>query len=197
MKRKRKNPNIYIIAGPNGAGKTTFAMEFLPRYAQCRNFVNADLIAQGLAPFDLKGIEITAGRVLLKQISALSRRREDFAFETTLSGKTYFSFFKKLKEDGYSLHLFFLWLPNVEIALARIKKRVANGGHNIPPKDVYRRFHRSINNLFKLYLSLSDSWMFFDNSGIPPRLIAKKQYDRLIISDENLFYKILRTIDYK
>lgn len=195
VEKEKTNPNIYIIAGPNGAGKTTFATEFLPKYARCKNFVNADLIAQGLAPFNSKSVEITAGRILLKQIFALAQKREDFAFETTLSGKTYFSFLKKLKEGGYFIHLFFLWIPNVEIALMRIKKRVANGGYNISTKDVRRRFHRSINNLFKLYRPLLDSWMLFDNSGIPPRLIAKNQYDKLEISDENLFNEIAQTID--
>ena len=195
MKKERANPKIYIIAGPNGAGKTTFATEFLPKYAQCKNFVNADLIAQGLAPFNSKSVEITAGRILLKQIYELAQKREDFAFESTLAGKSYFPFLKKLKKEGYFIHLFFLWIPNVDLALMRIKKRVANGGHNIPAKDVRRRFRRSIKNLFKLYKPLLDSWVLFDNSGIPPQLIAKAQYDRLEIFDENLFDKITQKGD--
>ncbi len=190
MKKERVNPNLYIIAGPNGAGKTTFAKEFLPKYARCKNFVNTDLIAQGLAPFNWQSAEIKAGRIFLLQIHEFAQQREDFAFETTLSGKTYPSFFKKLKKEGYSIHLFFLWIPNVEIALTRIKKRVANGGHNIPAKDVRRRFHRSIDNLFKLYEPLLDSWILFDNSGIPPCLIAKAQHSKLEISNKSLFNKI-------
>lgn len=190
MNKKTINLNLYIIAGPNGAGKTTFAKEFLPKYAQCKNFVNADLIAQGLAPFNSQSVEIKAGRILLTQIHEFAQKCEDFSFETTLSGKSYLPFLKKLKKKGYFIHLFFLWIPNVELALTRIKKRVANGGHNIPAKDVRRRFQRSINNFFRLYKPLSDSWMFFDNSAIPPHLIAKAQYDKLEISDGNLFHKI-------
>lgn len=195
MNKAKVNPNIYIIAGPNGAGKTTFATEFLPKYAQCKNFVNADLIARGLAPFNSKSVEITAGRILLKQIYELAQRREDFAFETTLSGKSYLPFLKRLKKEGYFIHLFFLWIPDVELALMRIKKRVANGGHNISTKDVRRRFHRSIQNLFKLYKPLLDSWMLFDNAGVPPRLIAKAQYDKLEIFDKDLFSKIIQKRD--
>lgn len=190
VKKESANLNLYIIAGPNGAGKTTFAKEFLPKYAQCKNFVNADLIAQGLAPFNSQSVGIKAGRILLGRIHELAQKCEDFAFETTLSGRSYLPFLKKLKEKGYFIHLFFLWISNVDIALTRIKKRVANGGHNIPAKDVRRRFHRSIDNLFKLYEPLVDSWMLFDNSAVPPRLIARAQYSKLEISDKNLFHKI-------
>lgn len=189
MEKNKTNPNLYIIAGPNGAGKTTFAKEFLPRYAQCKNFVNADLIAKGLAPFDSQSAEIKAGRILLKQIHELAQNGEDFAFETTLSGKSYLTFLKKLKKR-YSIHLFFLWIPNVELALMRIKERVENGGHDIPVKDVRRRFKRSIENFFSLYKLLLDSWMFFDNSAVPPHLIAKAKYSKLEIFDKNLFCRI-------
>lgn len=190
MKKDEINPNLYVIAGPNGAGKTTFAREFLPKYVQCKNFVNADLIAQGLAPFDSQSAEIKAGRILLKQIHELAQRNEDFAFESTLSGKSYLPFLKKLKKKGYLIHLFFLWIPNVELALMRIKKRVEKGGHNIPAKDVRRRFRRSIDNFFRLYRPLLDSWMLFDNSTVPPHLIAKAKYSKLEIFDKDLFYRI-------
>jgi len=90
----------------------------------------------------------------------------------------------------FFIHLFFVWIPNIEIALMRIKKRVENGGHNIPAIDVRRRFHRSINNFFILYKPLLDSWMLFDNSAVPPRLIAKAKYKKLEVSDNDLFRKI-------
>ena len=115
MRKERVNPNLYIIAGPNGAGKTTFAKEFLPKYARCKNFVNADLIAQGLAPFNWQSAKIKAGRILLLQIHEFAQQRGDFAFETTLSGKTYLSFFKKLKKEGYSIHFFFFGFPTSKL----------------------------------------------------------------------------------
>ncbi|UCB57755.1 MAG: zeta toxin family protein [Candidatus Omnitrophota bacterium] len=188
----KSESNLYIIAGPNGAGKTTFAKEFLPKYAQCKNFVNADLIAQGLAPFNSRSVEIKAGKILLRQIHELAQKCEDFSFETTLSGKSYLPFLKKLKKQGYYIHLFFLWIPNVELALKRIRERVANGGHNIPSKDVRRRFSRSINNFVNYYKPLLDMWMIFDNSAVPPHLIAKAQSSKLEILDENLFNKIIQ-----
>jgi predicted ABC-type ATPase len=190
MRAKKQSPNLYIIAGPNGAGKTTFAKEFLPKYAQCKNFVNADFIAQGLAPFDSQSAQVRAGRILILRIRELAKKGEDFAFETTLSGKTYLSFLKKLKKKGYSIHLFFLWIPDVNLSLTRIKKRVANGGHNIPSADVRRRFHRSIDNFFTLYKPLLDSWMLFDNSRIPPYLIANMQHENLKLFDEKLYKQI-------
>src|SRR5581483_9812667 len=114
-----------IIAGPNGAGKTTFARKFLPRYAQCTNFVNADLIAEGLSPLKPKAAAVRAGRLVLREIEHYRAEAIDFGFETTLSGKTYRKVIEGLKRDGYRVHIFFLWLPTVSIALKRIQLRVA------------------------------------------------------------------------
>ena len=159
------NPkNLYIIAGPNGSGKTTFARKFLPDHAECTHFINADLIAQGLSPFSPVVAAMKAGRLVLKEIQELSGKGISFAFETTLSGKTYLSLIKSLKNKGYQIHLFFLWIPSPNLALERIKERVASGGHDVPAADVRRRFRRSVDNFFKVYESHLDSWMLFDNS---------------------------------
>ncbi|OIO35857.1 MAG: hypothetical protein AUJ74_04630 [Candidatus Omnitrophica bacterium CG1_02_44_16] len=187
-----KNKNIYIIAGPNGSGKTTFAKKFLPDYAKCLHFVNADLIASGLSPFSPQIAAMKAGRLVLEQLHDLTNKDVDFAFETTLSGKTYINFLKKIKQRGYRLHLFFLWIPNTELALARIKDRVAEGGHNVSANDVRRRFARSIHNFFQFYRSLLDSWMLFDNSGLVPKLIAEEKDGHADILDKDLFDKILK-----
>lgn len=184
--------NVYIIAGPNGAGKTTFAKEFLPGYAHCHNFVNADLIAGGLSPFSPGIVAIKAGKLLLEQIRKLSEKEADFAFETTLAGKGHAAFLKKLREKGYTVHLIFLWIPSKELALARIKERVARGGHSVADEDVKRRFDRSIRNFLTLYKPLLDTWSLFDNSTASPRLIAKEEYGRITIIDKEVFEAIIK-----
>ena len=190
MSTKKKSPNLYIIAGPNGAGKTTFAKEFLPHYAKCENFVNADLIAQGLSPFSPEAAAMRAGRLVLEQIRRLANRRSDFGFETTLSGVTYALLLRRLKAQGYRIQLFFLWIPTVEMTLARIADRVRRGGHDIPEKVVRRRFRKGIQNLFTRYRPLLDLWMLFDNSGTEPRLIAREEVGELRLFDQALFAKI-------
>lgn len=187
---KNINKNIYIIAGPNGSGKTTFASKFLPQYANCQNFVNADMIAQGLSPFSPRIAAIKAGRLVLERIHELAKKNVSFAFETTLSGKTYLNILKTQKNRGYQLHLFFLWIPDAELAVARIKDRVAEGGHSVPVHDVFRRFNRSIFNLFNVYLPVLDSVMLFDNAGSVPDLIAEQKNGKLVIVNNDIYRKI-------
>ena len=189
-----KNKNVYIIAGPNGSGKTTFAKEFLPDYAKCPNFVNADLIAQGLAPFLPRSAAIKAGRLVLLQIQEFADRGVDFAFETTLSGKSYLRLLRVLRAKSYATHLFFLWIPSPALAIARIKDRVAEGGHDVPVEDVKRRFTRSIYNFFKLYQPLLDSWMLFNNFGAKPVLIAKQKNGHIKIIHKQLFELINQSV---
>lgn len=117
-------PNLYIVAGPNGVGKTTFARKFLPRYADCRNFVNVDLIAAGLSPFAPETAAVRAGRIMLKQIEHFARRGVDFGLETTLSGRSYLKLIHDLKKQLYQITIFFLWAPSIEVTRARVKQRV-------------------------------------------------------------------------
>lgn len=187
-----KTKNIYIIAGPNGSGKTTFARKFLPEYAKCRNFVNADLIAQGLSPFSPSAAAIKAGRLVLEQIHSLAGKNVDFAFETTLSGKSYVRLLTALKKKGYAINLFFLWIPNAELALSRIRDRVSAGGHDVPAVDVKRRFYRGICNFFEYYKPLSDTWLLFNNADASPRLIAKEKSGKTEVVDRELFEKIIK-----
>jgi len=135
---------LYVIAGPNGVGKTTFAGKFLPNYANCKNFINADLIAQGMSPFSPETAAVRAGRLVLKEIEFFAHRKLSFAFETTLSGRGYIRLIRRLKEKGYKVHLFFLSVENVEVSLSRIKERVSKGGHDVPERVVRRRFQRSM-----------------------------------------------------
>ena len=162
---------IIIIAGPNGAGKTTFACEYLPNEANCPIFINADLIAAGLAPFAPETASIKAGRLMLNEIKANFKAGNNFAFETTLSGKTYAKHIVDWKNQGYHITMFFLSLPNAEFAIARVANRVADGGHNIPEATIRRRFKSGLYNFQTLYKKLADSWSLYDNSKEQPLLL--------------------------
>jgi predicted ABC-type ATPase len=188
----KNGKSAYVIAGSNGSGKTTFARLFLPDYAKCRNFVNADLIAQGLAPFDPRAASVKAGKLVLGQIADYARRGEDFAFETTLAGRSHVRILRRLKSSGYVLHLFFLWMPDPRLALARIRERVVEGGHDVPAEDVRRRFARGLWNFLHLYGPLMDSWMLFDNSGLRPVLVSKKKGGQVEVFNKDLHQSIFR-----
>jgi predicted ABC-type ATPase len=181
------SPTLYIIAGPNGAGKTTFAREFLPNYAECKNFINADLIAQGVAPFSPEAAAFRAGRLMLEEIDLHAKRSESFGFETMLSGRSYLSLIRDLKKRGYKVHLFFLWIPTVALALRRVRARVLEGGHDVPEDVVRRRFDRSIRNFLVCYRPLGDSWMLFDNSGATPAILAFEKQGSLRIMNRQLY----------
>lgn len=182
---------LYIIAGPNGVGKTTFASEFLPRYADCENFINADLIAQAMSPFAPEAAAIRAGRLVLNEIRNFAKHRVSFAFETTLSGLTYLRLIRQLKRDGYQVHVFFLCVKDVDVALSRVRDRVLKGGHDIPETVIRRRFGRSIQNFFRNYRFLADSWYLFDNSGGMPTQIAFERSGKLRIMDQQQFQGLM------
>jgi predicted ABC-type ATPase len=170
-------PHIVIIAGPNGAGKTTFARELLPRDLGYQAFVNADLIAAGLEPFQPERAAFRAGRLMLEEIAAHVAARENFGFETTLSGRGYAAMIPRWQKQGYWVTLMFLQLDDVEAALERVEQRVRQGGHDIPPSVVRRRFEAGLSNFNRLYKPLVDSWALYDNSGDAPVLIDWRSRD--------------------
>ncbi len=172
-------PLCHVVAGANGSGKTTFALHFLPRYAGCLEFVNPDLIAGGLSPFDPTRSAVKAGRLVLERIRELSDARLDFGFETTLSGRGYLAWLDALKRSGYRLHLYYVWVPDVIVLTARIRQRVATGGHFVPDADVIRRRERSLS-LLRDYASLTDTFRVFDNSGPTPVLIYERNGSAVI-----------------
>lgn len=169
MLKKRR---IIIVAGPNGTGKTTFAREYLIREAHCPDFINVDLIAAGLSPFDPDRAAIRAGRVMLSEIQRRTRAGESFAFETTLSGHVYARLIQRWRSTGYRVRLIFLSLPTPEMAIARIATRVAQGGHNVKSTVVRRRFDSGLRNFQDIYMNLVDKWEWYDNSGTTPQLIS-------------------------
>lgn len=162
---------IIVIAGPNGAGKTTFARSFLPQEAQCPRFINADLIAAGLAPFAPQAAAIKAGRLMLEEIATCVRRGESFAFETTLAGLGYLAHLKAWRAAGYRVSLFFLSLPDAEVAIARVAERVRQGGHNIPEDVIRRRFASGLRNFEQAYKPAVNAWAKYDNEGESPILL--------------------------
>jgi len=168
-----EKPRLLLIAGPNGAGKTTFAREFLPREADCPEFVNADLIAAGLSPFRPEAAAYRAGRLMLREIDRLAASGGSFALESTLSGRTYVQRIHDWRASGYVVELFFLSLPNADFAVSRVRQRVREGGHDVPEATVRRRFAAGLYNFERLYQPIVDAWALYDNSGIAPVLLKQ------------------------
>ena len=167
-----KQRRIIIVAGPNGAGKTTFAREYLLKEAHCPDFVNVDLIAAGLSPFDPSRAAIRAGRIMLAEIQRRIRKGESFAFETTLSGHICARLIPEWRNSDYQVRLIFLSLQDPDIAVARVAARVAQGGHHVASAVVRRRFDSGLRNLQGVYMKLVDKWEWYDNSGNTPQLIS-------------------------
>ncbi len=168
MSNERK---VIIIAGPNGAGKTTFAREFLPNEAGCPVFVNADLIAAGLAPFAPESAAVQAGRVMLAELRRHFAAGTGFAFETTLSGRAYLRHIRDWRAAGYRVELIFLRLNSADEAVARVAQRVRQGGHGIEEEVIRRRFAAGLANFSEIYAPAVDAWALYDNSAELPRLI--------------------------
>jgi predicted ABC-type ATPase len=173
MAKSKRQPRCIVIAGPNGAGKTTFARQYLPSDAVVVHFVNADLIAAGLSPLQPELAAIAAGRLVLKELDRLVELRADFAFETTLGGLSYARKLQRWKRAGYQIEMVYLRLRSTGLALRRIATRVRQGGHDVPPKDVVRRFRRGWDNFQNVYRVLADSWAVYENSDRTPRLIER------------------------
>ncbi len=162
---------IIIIAGPNGAGKTTFAKDFLPKEAHTLRFINADLIAAGLAPFNPEVASIKAARIMLKELDECAAAEINFAFETTLSGLKYLQRIDDWKRQGYIIKICFISLQSVDLAISRVAERVKQGGHNIPEATIRRRFASGIKNFATKYKNSVDSWALYDGTCTPPELI--------------------------
>jgi predicted ABC-type ATPase len=166
--------NLYVVAGCNGVGKTTASFTILPEILNCREFVNADEIASGLSPFQAEKAAIEAGKIMLDRIRHLIGENANFAFETTLAPKTYKDIVLKSQAMGYNVTLLFFWLQNVELAKKRVEKRVLEGGHDIDPIVIERRYINGIRNFFEIYMPIVDEVLVFDNSEGKHELIAKK-----------------------
>jgi predicted ABC-type ATPase len=184
--------NLYIIAGCNGAGKTTASFTILPEIIDCKEFVNADEIAKGLSPFQPEKVAFEAGRIMLNRIAELLDSSESFAFETTLSTRSYKQKVEEAKQKGFTTTLLFFWLQNAELAKERVRIRVSEGGHNIETDVIERRYIKGIKNLFDIYLPIVDGALIFDNSFGKHVLIARKTIEKELEIIDNSKFTLLK-----
>jgi predicted ABC-type ATPase len=185
---------LYIISGCNGAGKTTASFTILPDVLDCKEFINADEIARGLSPFQPEKVGIEAGRIMLNRIQELLFQGKTFAFETTLATKSYKNIIQQAKTLGYTVNLLFFSLDSIELAIDRVKTRVAEGGHHIPSDVIARRYMNGLKNLFEIYSDIVDNLTIFNNSNGEPELIAKKDSMNSIQVIDLKAYKFLKSV---
>ena len=188
-------PRMYILAGCNGAGKTTASYTFLPEILDCREFVNSDEFAKSLSPFDPSVASVSASRYMLRRINYLLERGIDFSVETTLATRSLGKIINEAREKSYVITLLYLWVQSPEIAIQRVRDRVATGGHNIPEDVLRRRYSAGLKYLFEIYMPICDRWMIADNSGPTFMLVAEGDDRRIIIKDEEKIKKIREMIE--
>ena len=182
-----EKPQVIIVGGPNGSGKSTIARNVVPAFG-VEEFVNADVIARGLSAAHPETVAFQAGRIMLARLEELAALRRDFAFETTLSARTYAATIQRLCDDGWVFRLIFVTLRNAALAVERVRSRVAGGGHSIPEADIRRRFSRAHRNFHQLYMPLASTWIAYDNSpenGAIPIAFGKRGLQPNIIESES------------
>ncbi len=188
--RRKPAPRVVVFAGPNGAGKSTHADAILATLG-ITTFVNADFIARGLSGRHTETVTFTAGRIMLERLHQLAEAKEDFAFESTLSSRTFAPFLRNLKAGGYGVAIYYFSLANAQLAVRRVKLRVALGGHDVPVDVVKRRFGRSLSNFFKLYAPLANEWTLFDNSSAHSAItVAAHVANHLTVTETDTWLKL-------
>lgn len=188
-------PIVVMLSGPNGAGKTTASETLLQGPLKVDAFVNADFIAKGLGMSNVEDTAAKAGRIMLERLDELEMAGASFAFETTLASKTFASRVTRLKASEYFFVLLFLWLPNCEDAIRRVRDRVRRGGHYVPDEIVRPRHERGLKNFFGIYRPLADVWRFYDGlDAAGPRLIASGVRDAAMVRDEVVWRRIIREV---
>lgn len=169
-------PRIVVVGGPNGAGKSTIVPRFLTDVFGVDDFVNADDIARGLSRLRPSQVAIEAGELMLRRIKTLAESSSNFAFETTLSGRSLIRWLTAQKQRGYEIQIAYVWLVDPELAVARVAQRMDEGGHSIDEPTIRRRYLRSLTNFMTSYKNLADRWWVYNNStssSSMPKLIAR------------------------
>lgn len=185
-----KRPKCFVIAGPNGAGKTTFANTHLKEKLKPYQFINADMIAEGLFPFNSESHALAAGKIFLKELKTNIKSKRDFAFETTLSGKMHEKVLRDLLEENWEITIFYLWIPNIEFSIQRVKERVEQGGHDIPTNALIRRYKRSLLNLMQTYVRLSCNIYCMDNTQQEPQLVFQSYNGKITVRNSQVMQEI-------
>jgi len=188
-------PRLYIISGCNGSGKTTASYSLLPELLECSEFVNSDEFAKHLSPFAPESAYITASRMMMLKIQYLFDRRADFCLETTLATRSLIKMVRKAQSQGYFVTVLYFWLNSPDMAVQRVAKRVASGGHDIPEETIRRRYKVGLNYLFKDYMPVCDKWMLADNSNPPYKLVAEGTRKGLIVKDLDRYDVIRQMVD--
>ena len=189
-------PRVVVLAGLNGAGKTTASRDLLVSVLKIPVFTNADAIARGLNSLNPESEAARAARVMLDWMHDLAKERRDFAFETTLSARSYAGWLTGLRESGYEVHLYYYWLRSAEVAIARVAQRVRSGGHHIPDADVLRRYGRSVKNFSELYRGLADIWEVFDNTDGDRQLLAIGNTTEQLVESDEVWETFIRSADH-
>lgn len=169
---QQSRPLVVVLAGCNGAGKSTAALALLEGVLKVPHFLNGDDLAGQLKGVRGEAADWRASRLMLAEIVSLARRRQSFAFETTLAGRTTSKRLRWLAGQGYRSQVIFLWLPEAAMAVERVRSRASLGGHDVPEQTVIRRYHAGWVHFRTLILPIADNWRVYDNAGIRPRLIA-------------------------
>ena len=184
IKSAKRQPICYIIAGPDGAGKTTFALQYLPKIVSCNNFINADEIAKGVSPLNFEACLLQASKIFLQALNKKLENKKNFAFETTLSGRSYLTKIPEWQKDGWKIVLIYLFIPSAEFSALRVQQRFEQGGHNVPADAIVRRYPKSVKNLF-LYSEVCDQTLCFNNKrGDVKPVFEKKQGQQIEIVDK-------------
>lgn len=165
-------PNLYIISGCNGSGKTTASYTLLPELLNCSEFVNSDEFAKYLSPFDPSSASVTASRYMLTKIHYLLGRYADFGIETTLATRSLLKIIQQAQSLGYEVTILYFWLNSPELAIKRVRDRVAAGGHNISDATVRRRYATGLKYFFDNYSPVCDNWILADNSKSPFTIVV-------------------------
>ena len=187
-------PDLYIISGCNGSGKTTASYTLLPELLECREFVNSDEFAKSLSPYDPTAASISASRYMLMKINFLMGKGETFSIETTLATRSLLKTIRRARECGYEVTILYFWLSSPQMAIQRVQKRVSEGGHNIPPEVIKRRYYMGLGYLFTIYIPECDHWILADNSTAPFKVIAQGNRDEEPIIRDSKTYEIVQTL---
>jgi predicted ABC-type ATPase len=181
-------PNVVILAGPNGAGKTSAAPTLLRDELRVAEFVNADVIARGLSGFSAGAVAVEAGRIMLRRLDELAASRQDFAFETTLSGNAFLAAMERWRLAGYTIRVVYLWLKSPETAIDRVHARARQGGHTVPDEVIRRRYDRGLRNFAHRYRAAADRWHVYENTDpLDRRAVARGSTGVVDVVDDRLW----------